>query len=128
MLRSLPDALERLRNDEAVSTRLNPAAHPDDAVADADFHEMVQGDLDRARSADRSRFLDMVSQESISEEDAEVWLRVIGDARLALGARLGITKDDWERDHSLTESSEGAALYYLGYIQDALTRVLIAQL
>jgi hypothetical protein len=89
---------------------------------------LVQGDLDRARTADRNRFLDTVSQESISEEDAEVWLRVVGDARLALGARLGITDDEWERDHSLTESSEGAALYYLGYIQDALARALTAGL
>ncbi len=60
----------------------------------------------------------------MAPEDAQIWMRVIGDARLALAARMGIEDEAWEEDRSLAESSEGAMLHYLGYVQDALVRLL----
>ena len=47
-------------------------------------------------------------------------MRVIGEARLVLAARLGITEDGWEDD----ADPEMALLGYLGYLQDGLVGVL----
>ncbi len=66
-----------------------------------------------------------MSSYSLTDEEAESWIRVIGDARLALGARLGIEQDEWEQDRKLSMSREGAMLHYLGYLQDRLVAVLV---
>jgi hypothetical protein len=65
---------------------------------------------------------------SISDDDAQMWLRVLGDARLTLAARMGIDEEGWEDDRSLTDSRDGAMLRYLSYLQDALIQVLSAAL
>lgn len=130
VLHTLPQTLDNLGTpdvDPAV-VRLHPPAYPDDPVADAYFREMTEDDLAKDRAADRSRFTETVSADSMSDDDAEIWLRVLGDARLTLAARMGIEQDDWEDDRSLAESREGAMLHYLSYLQDALIQVLSAAL
>ena len=85
---------------------------------------MIAGDLASARSKDRDEFSATLDETTITDEAAEIWMRVIGDARLVLGARLGIQHDDWEMDPSLADSGEGALVNYLGYLQDSLIQVL----
>lgn len=130
VLRMVPELLDSVGDVDAdpAAERLHPAAYPDDPAADADYHEMVDGDLARARAADRRRFTETVDDEKIALDDAQTWMRVVGDARLALAARMGIDDEEWEDDGSLAQSSEGAMLHYLGYIQDALIRVVSADL
>ena len=53
---------------------------------------------------------------------------MLGVARLALAARVGIGQEGWEDDRSLAESRDGAMLHYLSYLQDALIQVLSATL
>jgi len=89
---------------------------------------MIEDDLAKARAADRSRFAETVDAGSMSDDDAQMWLRVLGDARLTLAARMGIEQEGWEDDRSLAESRDGAMLHYLGYLQDALIQVLSAAL
>ena len=101
---------------------------PDDPAADAYFREMIEDDLARARAEDRSRFTEILDRGSMGDDDAQMWLRVLGDARLALAVRMGIEQEDWEDDLSLAESRDGAMLHYLSYLQDALIQVLSAAL
>lgn len=130
ILRGLPEFLDGLGDGDSdpAAARLNPSAYPDDPAADADFRNLVEDDLARSRASDRKRFLDTLSAESIDEDDAQAWLRVLGDARLALAARMGIQDEQWEDDRSLAESSEGATLHYLSYLQDSLIRALSSAL
>jgi hypothetical protein len=117
LLRSLPQYLDDLGSpgEDPATDRLNPSAHPDDAAADVEFREMVGDDLDRARATDRSGFTGSVDADALDYEEAQMWLRVLGDARL-------------EVDRSLAESAEGATLHYLGYLQDALIQELMPTL
>ncbi len=130
VLHTLPETLDNLGTSEVdpAVARLHPSAYPDDPTADAYFREMTEDDLAKARAVDRSRFTKTVTADSMSDDDAEVWLRVLGDARLALAARMGIERDDWEDDRSLAESRQGVMLHYLSYLQDALIQVLSATL
>ena len=91
------------------------------------FHEAAQDRLVAEfflRTADRDAFVRGVKESTISLEEAESWMRVIGEARLVLAARLGITKDGWEDEADPTQSPEMALLGYLGYLQDSLVSIL----
>ena len=130
VLHTLPETLNNLGTSDAdpAAARLHPPAYPDDPAADAYFREMTEGDLAKARASDRSRFAETVDAGSMSDDDAQMWLRVLGDARLTLAARMGIEQEGWEDDRSLAETRDGEMLHYLGYLQDALIQVLSAAL
>lgn len=126
VLHTLPETLDNLGTSDTdpAAARLHPPAYPDDPAADAYFREMTEDDLAKARAADRARFAETVDAGSMSDDDAQMWLRVLGDARLTLAARMGIEQGGWEDDRSLAESRDGAMLHYLSYLQDALIQVL----
>ncbi len=130
VLYTLPEILDNLGTSDAdpAAARLHPPAYPDDPTADAYFREMIEDDLAKARAEDRSRFAETVDAGSMSDDDAQMWLRVLGDARLTLAARMGIEQEGWEDDRSLAEGRDGAILHYLSYLQDALIQVLSAAL
>jgi len=130
VLHTLPETLDNLGTSDAdpATARLHPSAYPDDPAADAYFRDMIEDDLAKARAADRSRFAETVDAGSMSDDDAQMWLRVLGDARLTLAARMGIEQEGWEDDRSLADSRDGAMLHYLSYLQDALIQVLSSAL
>jgi hypothetical protein len=81
-------------------------------------------DLDAARQADRAVFQKVVSGDepvTLSAEDADAMLRVLNQARLALGARLGI---DVEEDHEELPEDSRQVMDYLAWIQEELTAEL----
>jgi hypothetical protein len=53
----------------------------------------------------------------LSNEEADAFLRVLNQARLVLGARLGI---EVEEDHERVQPESREALDYLGWIQEEL--------
>jgi hypothetical protein len=61
----------------------------------------------------------------LDEEEANAVLRVINQARLALGARLGI---DVESDHDDLSEDSRQVMDYLGWIQEELTMELMKAL
>jgi len=126
LLRTLPDRLARLGSpaDDPAAARLSPAAYRDDPEASAAFTELIEDDLAAARSIDRQLLTATVSADSINDEEAEAWMRVVGDARLTLAAEIGIEDEAWETDRNLADSQEGLMLRYLSYVQDSLIRVL----
>jgi hypothetical protein len=130
VLRTLPETLDNLGTSDVypAAARLYPSAYPDDPAADAYFREMIEDDLAKDRAADRARFAETVDAGSMSDDDAQIWLRVLGDARLTLAARMGIEQEGWEDDRSLAESLDGAMLHYLSCLQNALIQVLSAAL
>lgn len=64
----------------------------------------------------------------LSEEDANLWLTVANDLRLAIGTRLQVTEETMERDidESDPEAPALSTLHWLGWLQESLLRELPA--
>ncbi|OFW66196.1 MAG: hypothetical protein A2Z12_07310 [Actinobacteria bacterium RBG_16_68_21] len=121
VLRGLPEVIAA---DGDAGGRLDYRAHPDDPTAEARYRDLIGEDLNRLRAADRRAFTRGLGRGEVTVEDAEAWMRVVGEARIVLAARLGITDDGWEDDARTTRDPEMALLAYLGYLQDALVTAL----
>jgi Domain of unknown function (DUF2017) len=115
-----------LEGGDAAASRLSPSAYPGDEEAEREYRRLMASDLDLARADDRDVFAETVRSGSypITVAAAEAWLRVIGDARLTLAARRGVTDetDEWEQrirsDHDL------AIVAWLGHLQAELVDAL----
>jgi hypothetical protein len=125
LLRQLPILLDSVGQeaDDPAAVRLSPAVYPGDAAADSEWHRFAGPELDRGRSADRAAFTNTLGQPDLSPEEAEGWLRMIGEARLVLGARLGITEDGWSGNEPGSDPVE-AFLHYLSWLQEGLVVAL----
>jgi hypothetical protein len=120
VLATLPGMVEEAGD---AGGRLDYRAHPEDSGAETRYRELVGESLADARRQDRASMIDALGSKSISIEDAEAWMRVIGEARIAIAVRLGIEKDGWEADADQSDP-EMALLTYLGYLQDQLVEAL----
>lgn len=109
-------------DDDPAAVRLTPVTYPGDPAEEAHLRGVTMAELDSQRQADREALASSAKRERISIEEAEGWLRVIGEARLALAARAGITEDGWQAGR-LPEPM-GTALHLLSALQDELVGVL----
>ena len=121
VLRSVPTLLE-IGGDAAG--RLDYTPYPDDPDAAERYRDLVGDDLDDLRKADHSEFDATLSGEPVSAETVEAFMRVIGEARLVLASRMGITDDGWEAELERGNDPELALLGWLGYLQDAAVETL----
>lgn len=120
VLQSVPTLLE-IGGD--AGGRLDYVAYSDDPEAEARYRSLVSGQLAELRAADDDGFARVLQGTPVPAEDLESFMRVVGEARLVLAARLGIEDDGWEVD--IDESNpEMALLAWLGYLQDAAVAVL----
>jgi len=115
---------ELLAGSDDADGRLTYRVHPDDPEAEERYRELVGDSLDDLRRGDREVLVRGIGDSTIGIEDAEAWMRVIGEARLVLAARLGIERDGWEEDADPAQNPEMALLTYLGYLQDRLVAIL----
>ena len=51
------------------------------------------------------RFEETIEDDRLDLDDAECWMRAIGEARLKVAARLGIEEDGWEDGSRTTPNS-----------------------
>jgi hypothetical protein len=129
VLRGLPtqmrDALQLGKNDPAVA-RLNPQACLDDAEVDAEFHRLMDEDLNDGRLAALAVFENTVDSARLDEEEAMAWLRAVNDVRLLLGTRLDVSEDPAQRKVSPDDPrAPGFALYdYLSLLTQELVEAL----
>lgn len=106
---------------DPAADRLRVPVYLDDQEANEEWWRLMGEDLDASRRADRSVFEKAVTSEepvTLSGEDADAVLRVLNEARLALGARFGI---DVEADHDDLPEESRQVMDYLGWIQEELT-------
>jgi len=129
VLRGLPaqmrDALELGSDDPAVA-RLNPSACLDDAEVDAEFHQMMDDDLNTGRLQALASFEATVDASRLDEEEALAWMRAINDVRLLLGTRLDVSEDPGKRHVDPDDPrAPGFALYdYLSLLTQELVEAL----
>lgn len=114
--------------DDPAHARLHVAAYPDDPAAQEEMTEYSGSQLAAERTTDRERFTATLEsgQSLLSPDEAESWLTVLGDTRLALAARIGIDEPGWETADE--EDPERIALGFLSYLQDQLVTVLMRRL
>lgn len=129
LLRALPGMLDEVGEPGGVdpaANRLRPTVHRDDATADAAYHDMIDGQIAAERRSDRAAFGESLNRRPLvlSQQEAETWLRVLGESRLVVAARMGIVDDyDWS-DRRMAAGPNGAILQYLSYLQDRLVAAL----
>jgi hypothetical protein len=122
---------------DPVLERLFPRAYldPTEEEAEADWQRLVHGDLVDGRrrnlatvqgtlaaaTVKRGRF-----ELTLSEEQAQAWLGVLNDARLALGTRLQVTEDlDMSGlDPDDPDTAPYAVYWWLGVMEERLLDVL----
>lgn len=111
--------------------RLSVVAYPDDDEAQAEYGRLMAPELERQRKRDRamvSSSLDAARRGPVelSTVEADSWLVVINEARLALAARLGIEEEGWgtPADADGFPTPEMALLLYLTEVQDDLIHAL----
>ena len=116
------------RGSDPAADRLNVPVYLDDPDANEEWWRLMGQDLESARRADRAIFKKSVSSDGpviLDDEEADAMLRVLNEARLALGARFGI---DVEADHDELPEDSRQVIDYLGWIQEELTLELMRSL
>lgn len=106
---------------DPAADRLTVPVYLDDPEANDEWWRLMGQDLEASRQADRAAFEKMISSDdpvTLAVDDADAVLRVLNQARLALGARLGV---DVESDHDALPEESRQVMDYLGWIQEELT-------
>jgi uncharacterized protein DUF2017 len=118
--------------DDPVLARLFPDAYSSDPEAAGEFRRYTEPGLRSGKVAAARTVLatlpDRGGRVRLNEADAETWLRVLTDVRLALGVRLGITEDYEAQLADVTEADPRAAYLHvydwLTFLQETLVRAL----
>lgn len=113
---------------DPAADRLRIPVYLDDPESNDEWWRLMGQDLSGARRADRAVFDRMVSSPKpvwLDGDEADAVLRVLNEARLALGARLGI---DVESDHDDLSEESRQVMDYLGWVQEELTVELMRRL
>lgn len=110
--------------DEPASRRLRVPVYLDDPESNEEWWRLMEGELHAARNADRRVFqhvLDEGGRQHMSNEEADAFLRVLNEGRLALGARFGL---EVEEDHDELPEEQRDIMDYLGWLLEDLTSEL----
>lgn len=113
---------------DPVTARLFPDAY-ETAEEQEDYQEMVGDQLRR----DKLRALESVEacvegegdlELKLTDEDANTWLTVLNDLRLAIGTRLDVTEERMEErvDENDPDAPGLSALHWLGWVQESILR------
>lgn len=127
LLSQIPEFLNSIGNDpdDPAAQRLRVPVYLDDPDASDEWWRLMGSELGQSRAADRSAFEMVVeaAEESIvvSIAEAEAFLRVLNEARLALAARL---KVEVEEDYEVLGEPDRGALDYLAGMQGFLIAAL----
>jgi hypothetical protein len=113
MLRSL---VESSGPGDPAYERLFPSAYPDDADKDAAFAEMVHDDLAQGRLASAEVLARTIDAQRLNEDEVAAWLAALNDARLVLGARLGVTEETDPSTVPPDHRQDYGLFRFLGYL------------
>ena len=123
LLRQLPEFLAQLGDpgEDPAASRLQVPVYLDDPESSEEWWRLMGGELDQSRAADRSAFaliLEAATAGTVASiPEAEAFLRVLNESRLALGARLGV---EVEADYDELPEDDRSALDYLAGMQGLL--------
>lgn len=119
--------LPRLGDDPA-SLRLRVPVYLDDPESNDEWWRLMGEELTAARNSDRRVFEQALTSEGrsrLSNEEADAFLRVLNEGRLALGAKFGL---EVEEDHDQMPEEQREIMDYLGWLLEDLTSELTRSL
>lgn len=118
VLMSLPRS-----GDDPATRRLRVPVYLDDPDSNEEWWRLMGEELNAARIADRRVFQRAITEVPcrLSEEEANAFLRVLNEGRLALGARFGL---EVEEDHDRLPEEQRDIMDYLGWLLEDLTSEL----
>ena len=114
--------------DDPATQRLHVPVYLDDPEANAEWWRLMGDELSTARMSDRAVFLRVVEgkgKTELSTDEADAFLRVLNEGRLALGARFGLEVED---DHDQLPEEQRRVLDYMGWVLEDLTSALTTAL
>jgi hypothetical protein len=120
---------------DPVIARFFPDAYADDRDAADDFRSLTEEDLRDAKRAAALTFIESLDGAAgslvLDDETGEVWLLTLNDLRLAIGTRIGIEEDTYERlrDGALGELTDEQLTAFevydlLTWLQESLVHAL----
>lgn len=114
---------------DPAGARLTPEVFTGDAERSAEYRRLAGDLIDQGREDDAAALRELIEAvaagDPLTEDQAAGWMRAINQARLILGARLGIEDDDWEETSGLSpEEPAVLLLHLLGRIQGHLIAAL----
>lgn len=110
------------KNDPA-RTRLSPVVYRDDEAASREFERFAAKERSDVRTDDRERFAEMLQAAAngrllLKPDEAAIWARVLGEARIVLAARKGLFEQGLPTE--APSDPELALVMLLGYLQEEL--------
>lgn len=114
---------------DPVNKRLFPDAYESESDAES-YRELVGNELKNTKLAAVKSMQDTLEDRAgsieLSREDAESWLPVLTDMRLAIGTRNDVTEEKMaeELDPEDPESAGMLVLHWLGWLQESLLETL----
>ena len=120
--------LMSLTPDDPASQRLRPPVYLANPEADAEWWRLMGPELAEAKSADRTAFRRMIESPHgavLTDADADAVLRVLNEARLVLGVRLGI---EVEADYDDLTPERSWMLDFFAILQEELMEQLLSRL
>ncbi len=129
----LSDVLELLASipatgDDPATLRLQVPVYLDDPEANSEWWLFMGEELSIARTADREvyrRVMETDGKVTLTTEEADSFLRVLNEGRLALGARFGL---EVEADHDELPEEQRQVMDFLGWTLEEMTIALTAAL
>ena len=95
VLRSLPAQLRQLLDDDDPAlVRLFPTAYSEDPEREDEYRRLMKDELLARRLESLAVVEETVDAERLTEEQLNVWMRVINDLRLVLGTILDVSEDE----------------------------------
>jgi hypothetical protein len=117
--------------DDPVLARLLPDAYRDDQQAAGDFRRYTENWLRSQKTEAARAVIESLSGKSveIDEDQAQAWLTVLTDLRLAVAGRVGLeTEDDYDVLDEMSPSDPRRPTWdvylWLGYLQETLVEAL----
>lgn len=119
--------------DDAVLLRLLPNAYAD-PVESAEFRRYTESTLRGKKREHATQIRTQLLEEddsniSLNEQGAQAWLGAINDIRLALGVRLNVEDNSYERFELLSPEDPMQAVFavysWLGWLQESLVNTLM---
>lgn len=130
LLSQLPEFLNSLGDpvEDPAASRLQAPVYSEDHSASEEWWRLMADEFRESRAADRSAFeliLEAAAAGTVaSVAEAEAFLRVLNESRLALAARLGVEE---EGDMERLEEDDRGALDYLAGLQQLLVVALMGE-
>jgi Domain of unknown function (DUF2017) len=129
----LRDVLTQADADDPALRRLFPAAYHNDAERDAEYQELMRGELTASRLTALARVIDVFtsSERILTRGDMELFLQTTNAVRLLLGTMLDVSEDDQEDTEDSDDPDDPDAAHqhlyaYLGWLLEAAVSALMA--